>query len=133
MVGTKGHSGGARPNAGGARENAGRPPGSGDGTLSAARLIHLHRSASSPKKFWPMLSACLRFWSTSRSTAIVEPLVLLLPAKLSTEHFAKRRSMSMSQRCVTLRSSTGRRNQQSADGRGRTQSPARPEGRGRRQ
>ena len=39
MVGTKGHSGGARPNTGGARENAGRPPGSGDGTLSAARLI----------------------------------------------------------------------------------------------
>jgi hypothetical protein len=39
MVGTKGHSGGARPNTGGARENAGRRPGSGDGTLSAARLI----------------------------------------------------------------------------------------------
>jgi hypothetical protein len=53
MVGTKGHSGGARPNTGGARENAGRPPGSGDGTLSAARLI-------SPAQKWAFAEKALR-------------------------------------------------------------------------
>ena len=53
MVGTKGHSGGARPNTGGARENAGRPPGSGDGTLSAARLIP-------PAQKWAFAEKALR-------------------------------------------------------------------------
>jgi hypothetical protein len=53
MVGTKGHSGGARPNTGGARENAGRPPGSGDGTLSAARLIP-------PAQKWTFAEKALR-------------------------------------------------------------------------
>ena len=45
--------GGARPNTGGARENAGCPPGSGDGTLSAARLIP-------PAQKWRSLEKALR-------------------------------------------------------------------------
>ncbi len=53
MVGTKGHSGGARPNTGGARENAGRPRGSSDRTLSAARLI-------SPAQKWAFAEKALR-------------------------------------------------------------------------
>ena len=39
MVGKPGRSGGPRANSGGAREGAGRPPGAGDTTLSAARIL----------------------------------------------------------------------------------------------
>jgi hypothetical protein len=53
MVGTKGHSGGARANTGGARENAGRPSGASDATLSAARLI-------SPAQKWAFAEKALQ-------------------------------------------------------------------------
>jgi hypothetical protein len=108
MVGTKGHGGGARPNTGGARENAGRPPGSGDGTLSAARLIPPAQKCEFAEKALAHAERMLEILVDIAEHGDSEAARVAAAAKLSTEHLAKRHSMSISQRCVTLRSSTAR-------------------------